>query len=439
MAIKYRDLREAFSTEPPLEALTGGRLASASRIRSSHAQADNLLGNDRNVVARVGLNGSAGFQVLSVDPVSILQVYPERTVYRVVGRVPAFTLMPGHFLTLSALVQPSGMTGHFDIINDWTADGAYGEIAVDITWGGPGSDSTSHKVVLPVSSETYAGEDTADGASWANLHLVEIPLMYPDAVTTSTADLRTWSEGVTAEIVIKFKGGVRCVDLVIQQVPFAYARNVASDTTFTAALTTNGAGALVANYPSPFPVEDRGASDPTYGSALLADIVHRQQTKLGPVLCHWTSWDEGAAVSETDLPSKTTSSTTYVDMLRTGVSTWTAAHAGFSLSAGASAQQFKSSNGRREMRGRNACLPVRVWVYASRDGTGDASLQIQTEDYSVVRIPVTSGTPGWISKTGHLRCGAHAQDFSVLQVLGKTANVTDTLSLSGILIEYVDL
>ena len=133
MTIKFRDLRHAFTTTPPLESLLGGRLARADRVRSVHSQLDCLLGNDRNVVARVGLHGAEAFQILSVDPTSVPQVYPARSVYRTVARVPAFTLLPGHFLRLSALISPSGMTGQFSMINDWTADGAYGEIAAAVT------------------------------------------------------------------------------------------------------------------------------------------------------------------------------------------------------------------------------------------------------------------------------------------------------------------
>jgi hypothetical protein len=437
MTIRIRDLRNVNSSTPPLEALLGGKLAKADRIRSVHAQADSLLGNDRNVVARVGLQGSSAFQVTSVNPASVTQVYPLRTVYRTVARVPAFALLPGHFLRLSALCSPSGMTNK--IVSDWVADGAMGEIAAVVTWTGPASDSTTHTVSIPASNETYAGEDTAAGSSWASLRRVEIPIMFPDSVGTSTADLRLWSEGVTAEIEIKYKGGVRVIDLVVQQVPLGYARDVGTDatSTYTSALTTNGQGQLAPNYASSHPIEERSATDPTYGSALLADIVHRQQTALGPVLAQWTAWDEATvAVTATDIPSVTTTSLTYVDMLRTSITAWASTNPGWSLSSGSMAQQFKSSNAKREMRGSNACVPVKVWVYGSRTA-GTATLRFVSENYAVAEVTIISATPGWRSATGHLRCGAHPEDPSVLQVLGKTTS--GTLSLSNILVEYLDL
>jgi len=438
VTLRYRDLRKAFTTSPPLESLAGGRLAVAHRVRSVHSQLDSLLGNDRGVVARVGLNGAALFQVLSTDPVQLSQTYPRRNVYRTVTRVPAFTLLPGHFLTLSALVSPSGMTDKDPGDGSAVADGVYGEIAVSISWAGPSTDSTTHKIILPASPETYGAEDAAEGASWANLRRVEIPLMFPDSVTTSITDARLWAEGTTAEVEIKFKGGVRCVDLVLQQVPLAYARDIGTDTTFSSALTTDGVGMLTKTYPVDYPIEERGATDPTYGSALAQDIAHRQHTALGPVLAHWGAWDETAAVSATDLTPLTTTSATLVNMLDTAVATWKATGPGWSLSAGSTAQQFKTSNARRELRGRNACLPVRVWAYCSGSAINAATLRFQSADSAAIEIAFTSATATWRSATGYLRCGANPQDPSVLQVLGKIGGGS-TLSLSGLFVEYVDL
>jgi len=441
MTIKYRDLRDTLTTSPPLAALTGGRPARADRVHSVHRQLDCLLGNDRGVVARVGLHGAEAFQIVSLDPYNATQRYPLRSVYRTVARIPAFSLLPGHFLRLSALVQPAGMTNKLvdDDVIFWEADTPYGEIAAIVTWGGPSADTTTHKVVLVPSGKTWAAEDTAAGASWASLRRVEVPIMFPGSVTTSAGSARTWSEGTTAEVEVKFRGGVRCVDLVLQQVPFAYARDVGTDTTYSSALITNGAGALVPSYPVAFPVEERSATDPTYGSALAADVADRQHA-LGPVLAHWTAWDESASVASTTLPSVTTSSTTFVDMLRTTVSAWATKSPGWSLSAGSMAQQFKTSNSRRELRGANACVPVRVWAYCSRIGSGSAVLRFQSEDHAVAELEVDSSAAAWRSATGYLRCGAHPQDPSVLQLLGRaTSGVGASLSVSSILVEYQDL
>lgn len=440
MTLRYRDLRKAFTTNPPIEALTGGQLALAHRVRAVHSQLDGILGNDRNIVARVGLHGATSFQVTSVNPLSMTQVYPGYSVYRVVARVPAFTLLPGHFLRLSALIQPSGMTNFYDVVpGQWDAKGAYGEIAALVSWNGPASDTTTHKIILPTSTETYAGEDTAAGASWALMRKVSVPIMFPSAVTTSISDAQVWSEDAMAEVVIYYRGGVRCVDLVLQQIPLAYVRDIGTDTVYSSAVTTDGVGNLIKNYPVAYPVDERSATDPTYGSDLAQDIADRQHTRLGPVLCQWTSWVEtGASVSATEIPSVTTTSATFVNLLTTSLTAWASTSPGWSLSSGSQSQQFKSSSAKRELRGENACVPVRVWAYCSRTGASDATLQFQTATYSIVTLTVTSGTAGWVSATGFLRCGAHSQDFSELQVLGKIPGGS-TLSLSSFLIEYTDL
>lgn len=441
--IRTRDLRKAWTTTTPLEALAGGRLARAHRVLTTHVQADNLLGNDRNVAARVGLHGSAAFQVVSgVDPDSLTQQYPLRTVSRVSARVPPFSVLPGHLLRLSALVCPSGLTvkpGPEEGDN-YIDDGAYGRIDVDITWtGSPGVVVSTYQVLLPASGEIWGAEDTAPGAAWTGLRRVEILLMYPENFTTSTADRSAWGERVTASATIAYRGGVRAVDVVLQQIPFGYARDIGADTTYSSPLVTDGAGNTVKLYPVAYPIEERSATDPTYGAALLAEIADRQHHALGPVLVHWTAWDESTtSFTVSASPGVSTTSASFVDMLDGSSSAWTDDGPGWSLSAGATAQQFKSSNALRELRGKNACVPVRCWAYCKHSITGTAVIRFQTEDYSIADLAVETTTPQWRSCTGHLRAGAHAQDPSVLQVLGKAA-VGATLTIYAIFIEYADL
>lgn len=443
MAIRTRDLRSAWTTSPPLDAIAGGRLAKAHRVMATHAQADKLLGNDRNVIARVGLHGSSAFQVVSgYDPDNFVQLYPLRTVSRVSARVPPFAVLPGHLLRLSALVCPSGLTvkpGPEEGDN-FIDDGAYGRIDVNITWtGSPGVVASAYQVLLPASGETWGAEDTAPGAAWAGMRRVEILLMYPESFTTSAADRSAWGERVTASATIAYRGGVRAIDVALQQIPFGYARDIGADTTYSSPLVTDGAGNTVKLYPVGYPIEERSATDPTYGSALLADITDRQHHALGPALMYWTAWDESTtSATATASPSVSTTSTTFVDMLDGSSSAWTEAGPGWSLSAGATAQQFKSSNALRELRGKNACVPVRCWAYCKHSITGAATIRFQTEDYSIADLAVESTTPAWRSCTGHLRAGAHAQDPSVLQVLGKAAAGAE-LTIYAIFIEYADL
>lgn len=444
MTIRTRDLRAANTSSTPLETLTGGRLAKAHRVLEQHRQADSSLGNARNVIARVGLHGATSFQIPSTDPYAFPQRYPLRSVYRTVARIPPVTLLPGHFIRVSCLADPAGMTNKLvdDDVVFYEADIAFGEIAVTVEWGGPDTFTTTSKRVLVTSSEEFAGEATEAGASWANLRHEVFDLIYPETVTTSSTNLRKWSEGVTAEVAIRYKGGVRVGDLVVQQVPYKYARNVGTDaaSTYSSTLVTDAAGAMVKTYPVAFPIEERSATDPTYGALLLDSVVDRQHHGLGPALCHQTSWSESSApVDATEIPAFTTTSTSFVDMTRTSVTAWSAGNPGLSLSSGSLCLQYKSGSQGRELRGKTGVVPVRCWAYASRDGVTDAVIRFQSADCSVVDVVVDSSTPGWFSTTGFLRCGAHPADPSVLQVFGRVGNIGATLSSSAVCVQYLDL
>lgn len=438
--LKFRKFDKAVTTTPPLQGLVGGALAKADRLQSVHTQADCLLNNDANVVCRVGLSSAAAtaFQVVSEDPDSPSQIYPLKSVSRVVHRTPPVALLPGHFLRVSCLVVPSGPSQVAVIGAGWETDTVEGRINIAVDFvGTPGTDSRAYTFQLPSSPEEWGAEDTSPAAGWVGLRRVERDLMTPGGVTTDKETLRLWSEGVTAEITIKFLGGVRAVDVCVQQVPYQYARRLETDYTFTSTLTTDGGGAPILTYPSPFPVEERGALNPVFGMKLLERVTDRQQHALGPVLMSWGAWDETSDVTDTEVPSLTTSSTTFVDMPHSGVSSWAATNPGWSLSS--APHQAKSSNGLRETRGQNGSVPVTLWARCSRTGVLDATLRFQTEHYSLCDIVVTSSTDGWVSANAYLRAGAHPQDPSTLQVFGKVGVDTSTLRLSGLFIQYTDL
>lgn len=438
MAYKERDLRDTYTSDPPLAELVGGKLARRDRVMSAHANPDRLLGNGRRVVARVGMHGSAEMMVGSGDPASgATQIYPTRVAVRTMLRAK-WTPTPGHFPVLSALVVPSGMTQKNSGSGTWIADVPYGLISVNVVFVAAASGSVTWSKVLPVSGEQWAGEKQTAGAAWAALTRVEIPMIAPDNINKA-GPLHDWSEITTATATVSVVGGARIVDAVIQERPYAYVRDVASDTLFSSTLVTDGSGQIVKTYPVEFPIDARNAADPTYGSDLLADVVHRQQNALGPILASASLYDEATQpVTATDAAGVSTSSTTFVDMLHSSVSTWAAGNPGWSLASGGSSQQFKT-NGLRETRDKNAAVPVRIWVWCSCSG-GTGTLRFMSEDYAVAELEVASATEAWRRCSGYLRCGLGPEDPSVLVMLGKTASGGgDTLRVRHILIEYTDL
>ena len=438
MAIRFRDLKKTSSGTTPLSPLRAGRPAKRDRVLSAHADADRTLGNGSRVLARVGLHGEAAMQVLSVNTTSGGQVYPLKTASRVALRAKVL-LTPGHFLKVSALVLPSGATQKFTAPN-YVLDAVVGWIDITIAYDGSFSETVTHTLNLPTSELQYGGEGTDSGWAWAAMRRVESPLLAPVGALNNSLTLQKWSEEVTATITIAYRGGPRVVDLVVQEVPFGYARSVGVDatSTYSSPLATIAGGQPPATYPSLYPLEETGAANPTFGSKLLADVVDRQQHRLGPVLAQWSGWRESQAVTATAAVGVTTTSLTYVNLLDTSITAWAAASPGWSLASGGQAQQADTSDARRITRDKDACVPVRCWVYGSRTGSGTSTVRFQTESYSVAEVSITSTTDGWWSMTGHLRCGLGPEDTSVLQILGKLA-AAGTLTVRHVLVEYLDV
>lgn len=437
MALRYRDLKNTSSGTTPLSPLRAGRPAKRDRVLSAHADADRTLGNGSRVLGRVGLHGEAAMQVLSVNTTSGSQVYPTKVASRVALRAKVL-LTPGHFIKVSALVLPSGATQK--VTAGYQLDAVVGWIDITVAFDGAFSETVTHTLNLPTSELQYGGEGTDSGWAWAAMRRVESPLLAPVGALNNSLTLQRWVEEVTATITIAYRGGPRVVDLVVQEVPFGYARSVGVDatSTYSSPLATIAGGQPPATLPSVYPLEETGAANPTFGSKLLADVVDRQQHRLGPVLAQWSGWRESQAVTATAAVGVTTTSLTYVNLLDTSITAWAAASPGWSLASGGQAQQADTSDARRITRDKDACVPVRCWVYGSRTGSGTSTVRFQTEAYSVAEVSITSTTDGWWSMTGHLRCGLGPEDTSVLQILGKLA-AAGTLTVRHVLVEYLDV
>jgi len=437
MAIKFRNLKGTSSGTTPLSPLRAGQPARRDRVLSAHADPDRTLGNGSRVLGRVGLHGEAAHQVVSTNTTSGTQTYPTKTASRVALRAKVL-LTPGHFVKVSALVEPSGATQKF-AAGSWVLDAVVGWIDISIVFTGGASETVTHTLDLPTSGNQYGGEGAASGWAWSALRRVESPLLAPIGALNNSLTLRSWCEGITAEITITYRGGPRVVDCVVQEVPFGYARSVGVDatSTYSSPLATVAGGQPPGVYPSTYPIDVGPSSDPTFGSELLADVVDRQQHRIGPLLAQWSGWRESQAVTATAAVGVSTTSTTYVNLIDTTLTAWASTSPGWSLASGGQAQQYKSSDARRITRDKDACVPCRCWVYGSRTGSGTSTVRFQSEGYSIAEVLITSTTDGWWSMTGHLRCGLGPEDTSVLQILGKLG-AAGTLTVRHVLVEYLD-
>ena len=421
----------------PLGPLRGGQYAKRSRVLSAFRDADDLLGNGRRVLGRVGLHGEEKHQIVSTTTTSASQTYPLKATSRVALRWKGL-LTPGHWPAVSAIVVPSGATQRFAAPN-WTLDAVVGWIDVTVAFTGPASETVTNTFTLPASGEANGGEGAAVGWAWAAMRRLGPSVLAPAGALQNASTARTWSEGVTAEITIAYRGGVRCVDLVVQELPFFYARSLGVDasSTYIAPLAVGGDGQSPATYPSTYPIEATSGTDPTFGAELLADVVDRQHSRLGPVLAAWSGWRESGAVTLTEAQGVTTTSLTFVNLIDTTITAWAAASPGWSLASGGQAQQYASSEPRRITRDKDACVPVRCWVYGARTGSGTSSVRFTSSGFSVAEVSITSSTSAWWSATGHLRCGLGPEDTSVLQILGRLA-AAGTLTVRHIVVEYLD-
>jgi hypothetical protein len=440
MALKQRDLRNDSTSSPPLAPLAGGALAKRDRVMSAYANPDRLLANNRRVIGRVGQHCSEKMQVGSADPDGGTQLYPTISAQRVALRAK-WQPTPGCFPVLSALVLPSGMTQRPSVEPaPWIADVPFGELHAIVTFVGAGSETVTFSKKLPISGEKWAGEKQSAGAAWSSLTRVEIPLIYPDDAKNNANDLHDWCHLSSCELTLVYQGGVRVVDAVVQERPHGYVRNVGVDTAYATPMVVDGSGKIVKTYPVEYPVCEKSPTDPCYGSLQLADVVHRQHTSIGPILAQFTSWDETTQpVTALEAQSVSTNSTTFVSLLSSSITAWSASNSGWSLSSGGNAQQWKSSNAQRVMRDKNAVVPVRVWALCWRTGAGTATVRLQSEGYSIAELLVNSSTETWRSFTGYLRCGLGAEDSSVLNLLGRTSVGTTTLHVRYLIVEYLDL
>lgn len=441
--MRVKELKGQISSNPPLGPFVGGEYARRDRAASAFGDGVRVMANSRRVLATVGLHGSERFQIVSLDPDSDTQIYPTVVAVRHVAR-RRFRLTPGHFPHLSALVVPSGETQkvHLDgegTPDGWESSGAGGAIYIEVDYdNGVDTDSASWIKYLPVSGKVFAGENLAPAAAWTQITRIQLGPCAPGDVVGNLADLRKWSENVTVTMRIAYIGGVRCVDLCVQELPIAYARdNFLDDPDWIVPMLASAAKIGDPDVMPEFPVDALSATDASAGTELLATAARRQQAELGPILAEWSGWDEETqAVTALEAAGVSTSSSTFVDLLQTAITSWSDANPGWSVSSGGNAREHLTSSHLRELRDLDACVRVRIWIYASRTVSGTSVVRFTSQRYAVGEIAVTSSTDQWWSTTAHLRCGLGAQDESVLQVLGK-ASGGGALTVKYLIVEHL--
>lgn len=426
-------------TSPPLDALRGRQLMRLDRASSIHATGDRVPHHGRRVLCQAGLHGAREWHV-SDDPVGVGSVHPSPTTERVVVRTPAITLTPGHLPRAMLAALPSGMTQLTDGFGSNYDSGHLGKIKIDITLdNGTSSVLVTREITIPASALANAAQPTGSGAAWAAIRRRRSAIFAPVDISFP-ANLAAWSSGVTAEIVVSYIGSPRVIDLVVYEEPVGYAADVSAGP-WTIPLHAAAGGTTLAQLPGAVPLIKRSASDDGHGAEALCDAARLQIDELGPVLWYLTAWSEATQ-------SQTATETTYLAVTGTGwaelVSSVTTAYdadeAGARVGCTASAKRVQDAATALVLRGADAVVPVRCYVYGAMStaaGNPTARVRFETSADSVCEVEIPAGTSyAWRSAPGHLRVGLGAQDSGVLQVRAKVSTAGPEFRWRYLLVVY---
>lgn len=428
MSYRRRYLNELQSAIP-LDMLRAGMLMRRDRASSVHATGDRVLAHGRRILASIGLHGAGGWHV---SDTSILG-HPSPTTERVVLRVPALALTPGHFLRVCLVSNPAGRTEVSGVDK-----GAKGKVKITATFDN-GTDTVAVERVLGMvpSTEAYAAQPQGDSAAWTQLRRQFSTQIAPCNVHLN-AELADWSDGVTVALAVAYIGAPRVVDLIVYEEPYGVVVDLAAGE-WPLPMHSAPAGGNLGQLPGAVPVIKRSASDPGAGAEIICAAARRQAQEVGPVLVAWSAWDEGnQSYTATETTAQSVTSTTdWIELVAETTTSYDAATAGWSLSSAANARRVQEAEEHVVLRDDDVAVPVRCWVYARTDDPGGtATIRFETALYSLAEATVTGDTWGWTSCTGVLRSGLGAQDPTTFQVRGKSNGVGVTLEWRYIVIAF---
>lgn len=406
-------------TTTPLDPLRGGAIMRRDRASAVHATGDRVLRHGRRILLRAGLHGSGGWRIADTEPGQMSLTYPDSSTERVVMRMPALNLTPGHFVRVVLIANPSGMTEAIGSV----PTGAVGKVKVTAVYNNGADTSVSRTIDIVPSAEQYAAQPSGAGAAWTATYRYRSPLLLP-ADLSLIANLASWTDGVTVTLTLAYIGSPRVIDVVVYEEPYRLAYDLAAGD-WIAPAHANGHGLNLGQLGGPVPVIKKSASDPGGGTEIILDAAARQCQELGPILLSATTWNEVRQdFDETEAEYQEVTGTSYTEI----VALWSSGaydsdKAGWSLSSGANARRVQESEAVNVMRDADNVVPVRCWIYGAMStaaGSPTATVRFESSGEAIAEVAVAAGTSyAWHSATGHLRCGLGAQDPTVLQVRAK--------------------
>lgn len=433
---------------PPIAPLGWLQLMRGDRAVAVMSAQDQICGLSRRLVYSGGLNGTYysdsatnGFSVGSDDPDTGgpgSQSYPGPTDERSVGAFQV-DVTPGCFLRARVHAAPSGQTQVDDGASGWDAGGAGGAVKIDCVWrdADDNEEETNTTIRLPISINTYAAPNESAGGVALTSKSRLGALIHPADVFTDIVALRSWTRPrVTCYGTIKYIGGVRAVDVSIVEEPARMAIEADDDLDdewcshfFDAGLPPS------VTYPLQRASETASDGDPRLGTWHLMNVHHATVARLGPHLFHWQAANENTIdVTDVEMPSFSTTSTSYVGVPDTTLTSWDVDNPGLSISCGGYARTWDHGSPQR-LRERVAVAPVIVRVLASDSGS-DGSIKVQASPWSWVEIPITSDSADWYQARLLMPCGINPEQASNVQIFAKSASGTlDLYAASGFIEE----
>lgn len=401
----------------------GGMPAQRTYAQRVCREQDPLVTVGRRILATAGIQGGPNFSIPNgTSPSGGTQSYPEngfqRTRIEVIQR-----LTPGCRLRVEGLALPSGPTQRLTA-NGWIQDGSYGALVVEITYSN-GINQYTRTVELPVpsSGELNGGEPEAFAGSWMRVLSTIIP--HPNEVEDAPA----FSGEVDVLISIISKGSLRLIDACVYEIPY----ELHHDDTHREGMIHLAQG----NYPSAYALTGQNLpTDARFGARQNLKTLNDQRQLWGPTLLQWSSWDETTAgVTDADPDPLIISSTSFVGLPYSGLTSYSTNNPGWSVSSGGTARCAEWS-GILELRERVGVIPVVCRVYARVQTAGDIGIvRFQSAPHSYCDLQVTSTSYGWISGLWWVACPIHQNIQSVLQMFARVVS-TDQLWIRYITVSY---
>lgn len=404
--------------------IRGGAVASqSSRDAALYAQM-RILPHGRRKLASCGLVGGTNFMVPDgTNPHNVSKVYPDTTSARVMARQKCF-LTPGYTVRVTGIFAPSGPTQTTapDGMGFYNEDAGVAGVRVTVVIdNGITNVSKTITLVPKWSNEQYKGLPTN---LWGSLHAIAKTFTFDELKTAG------WTEGVTATITITALGSVRPVEICVSEEPNISQQDDTHRECTIPMIKATGVEAEYAITGLEYP--GRAYS----GSHQAAKSMRDQRQVCGPMLAYWTCWNESAAlVGATEGIAASSTSTSFVDILTTGITAWSADNPGWSMSSGGTARTLEQG-GPLELRGVNGVVPVICRAYMKSGGGGStATVRMQTQSYSLRELTTTSSSFVWVEGLAWMRCGVHQTSPSNLQVFIKSSSISFAAAIAYLSIE----